>query len=187
MFSNYAKPISFSGSVKPDVTITLKDIFLQQVLNYGIWYAKAEANLAQNFRTGCAGHLIYFFQARIVFFLWRRTSWMNGRFLLPLGLLRVLKKKEGCRMEWASEQRRPAAHAWIEGLQWRQDSSPADFEGEGKNFLRTRAEKAKSRICCHSASYSYLQNTFDLKRVFISLCRKFIVCFCLPFFLKLGV
>lgn len=143
MFSNYAKPISFSGSVKPDVTITLKDIFLQQVLNYGIWYAKAEANLAQNFRTGCAGHLIYFFQACIVFFLWRRTSWMNGRFLLPLGLLRVLKKKEGCRMEWASEQRRPAAHAWIEGLQWRQDSSPADFGGEGKNFLRTRAEKAE--------------------------------------------
>lgn len=69
MFSNYAKPISFSGSVKPDVTITLKDIFLQQVLNYGIWYEKAEANLAQNFRTGCAGHLIYFFQACIVFFL----------------------------------------------------------------------------------------------------------------------
>lgn len=32
--------------------------------------------------------------------------------------------------EQASEQGRPAAHAWIEGPQWRQHSSPAGFGGE---------------------------------------------------------
>ena len=39
------------------------------------------------------GHLIYFSKACVVLFLGRGTSWSSGRLFLPLGLLRVLKKR----------------------------------------------------------------------------------------------